>query len=342
MSSIEKAKALLEEIKEFGIESKEVLEEYRIKYIGSKGEIKNLFALMRETPNEVKRDFGQMVNEVKQIAENKFNEFKVLFEQQEDEKGSDIDLTLDADDSFLGSRHPISIVRDEMINIFSRIGFAVAEGPELEDDWHNFTALNTPEDHPARDMQDTFYVQTEPVALLRTHTSSVQTRVMQKQSPPIRIICPGRVYRNETISARAHCQFHQIEGLYIDKDVSFADLKQTLLYFAQSYFGEKTKIRIRPSYFPFTEPSAEVDISCFICNQEGCSICKKTGWVEIGGCGMVDPNVLDNCEIDSKEYSGFAFGMGIDRTAMLKFKIDDIRLFFQNDVRFLRQFASEA
>jgi len=341
MNSLEKAKALLEEIKEFGIESKEVLEEYRIKYIGSKGEIKTLFAMMRETPNELKRDFGQLVNEIKQIAENKFNEFNERFDKQEDDKASNLDLTLEADNSFLGSRHPISIVRDEMIQIFSRLGFAVAEGPELEDDWHNFTALNTPEDHPARDMQDTFYVQTEPVALLRTHTSSVQTRVMENQKPPIRIICPGRVYRNETISARAHCQFHQIEGLYIDTKVSFADLKQTLLYFAQSYFGENTKIRIRPSYFPFTEPSAEVDISCFICNQEGCSICKKTGWVEIGGCGMVDPNVLKNCEIDTSVYSGFAFGMGIERTAMLKYKVDDIRLFYQNDIRFLRQFASE-
>jgi len=336
----ENAESLLKELNDYAVDSAETLEQFRIKYIGSKGAIKSLFGKMKEVPNEQKKEYGLLVNKVKQTAENKFEALKKEFSHNNKSQVSKPDLTLDADTNPIGSRHPISIVRNQIVEIFSRLGFVVSEGPEIEDDWHNFTALNTPEDHPARDMQDTFYIQQNPVQLLRTHTSSAQVRTMETQKPPIRIINPGRVYRNETISARAHCQFHQVEGLYIDKGVSFADLKQTLLYFAQSFFGEGTEIRLRPSYFPFTEPSAEMDISCFICNQEGCAVCKKTGWVEILGCGMVDPAVLENCGIDPNIYSGYAWGMGIDRPAMLKYGINDIRLFFENDVRFLKQFTS--
>ncbi len=336
----EEAKKILEDIQGININSADELEQFRIKYIGSKGLVKGLFANMKMVANEQKREFGQLVNKVKLTAEEKFNTLKTTLQDTSTTQKQQLDLTLPVNTQLKGSRHPLSIVKNEIIDIFARIGFVVAEGPEIEDDWHNFTALNTPQDHPARDMQDTFYIQQNPIALLRTHTSSAQVRTMDRQKPPIRIICPGRVYRNETISARAHCQFHQVEGLYIDKGVSFADLKQTLLYFAKSFYGQDTKIRLRPSYFPFTEPSAEMDISCFICNGEGCSICKKTGWVEILGCGMVDPAVLTNCNIDPEIYSGYAWGLGIDRTAMLKYKIDDIRLFFENDVRFIRQFAS--
>ena len=336
----ESAENLLNEVNSFAVDSAETLEQFRVKYIGSKGAIKGLFGKMKEVPNEQKKEFGLLVNKVKQSAEAKFEQLKSEFGKSNKSKVEKPDLSLEADINPIGSRHPISIVRNQIVEIFSRLGFVVSEGPEIEDDWHNFTALNTPEDHPARDMQDTFYIQQDPIQLLRTHTSSAQVRTMETQKPPIRIINPGRVYRNETISARAHCQFHQVEGLYIDKGVSFADLKQTLLYFAQSFFGQGTKIRLRPSYFPFTEPSAEMDISCFICNQKGCSVCKKTGWVEILGCGMVEPAVLENCGIDPNIYSGYAWGMGIDRSAMLKYGIDDIRLLFENDVRFLKQFTA--
>jgi len=336
----EKAKQILKEINASEITDTTALEQFRIKYLGSKGIIKNLFGSIKEVDNERKREFGQLVNNIKSTAEEKWALLKEDLQDSSEQQLKQFDLTLPVNTQLKGSRHPLSIVKNEIIDIFARIGFVIAEGPEIEDDWHNFTALNTPEDHPARDMQDTFYIQQNPISLLRTQTSSAQVRIMDKQKPPIRIICPGRVYRNETISARAHCQFHQVEGLYIDKGVSFADLKQTLLYFAKSYYGQDTKIRLRPSYFPFTEPSAEVDINCFICDGKGCSICKKTGWVEILGCGMVDPAVLQNCKIDPEIYSGYAWGMGIERIAMLKYKIDDIRLFYENDVRFIRQFAS--
>lgn len=338
MSEIfDRAKALLEEINAEQLDNMAALEDFRIKYIGTKGLVKGLMAEMRNVPNEMKKDYGLLVNEVKSSAETKFQNLKDSLEHAEASNVDIPDLSLNIPVK-KGSRHPLNKERQKMIEIFERIGFIVSDGPELEDDWHNFTALNTPEDHPARDMQDTFYIQQDPVVLLRTHTSSAQVHVMENQEPPIRIINPGRVYRNETISARAHCQFHQIEGLYIDKNVSFGDLKQTLLYFVTEYFGEGTKIQLRPSYFPFTEPSAEVDVTCMICKGKGCSVCKYTGWVEILGCGMVDPNVLRNCNIDPDIYSGFAFGMGIDRSTMLKYRIDDIRLFFENDIRFLSQF----
>jgi phenylalanyl-tRNA synthetase alpha chain len=278
------------------------------------------------------------VNDIKGLAESRFKEFQDSLVQEDKGASAKIDLTLPVSAEYKGARHPITIVRDEIVRILNRIGYTVAEGPEIEDDWHNFTALAMPDNHPARDMQDTFYIQTNPDILLRTHTSNVQIRVMENQQPPIRIIAPGRTYRNETISARAHCIFHQVELLYIDKGVSFADLKQTLLYLAKELFGESTKIRLRPSYFPFTEPSAELDVSCFICNQKGCNICKHSGWVEIGGAGMVDPAVLEACNIDPEVYSGFAFGMGLERMAMLKWQINDIRLFSENDIRFLKQF----
>jgi len=339
MSEIfDKAKALLEEINAEQLNDMAALEDFRIKYIGTKGLVKGLMAEMRNVPNELKKNYGLLVNEVKASAETKFQNLKDSLENAEATNVEVPDLSLNIPVK-RGSRHPLNKEKQRMIEIFERIGFVVADGPEMEDDWHNFTALNTPEDHPARDMQDTFYIQQDPVVLLRTHTSSAQVHVMENQKPPIRIINPGRVYRNETISARAHCQFHQIEGLYIDKNVSFGDLKQTLLYFVTEYFGEGTKIQLRPSYFPFTEPSAEVDVTCMICKGEGCSVCKYTGWVEILGCGMVDPNVLQNCNIDPEVYSGFAFGMGIDRSTMLKYRIDDIRLFFENDIRFLSQFG---
>lgn len=315
-------------------------ETFRIKYLGSKGLVKAIMGEMKNVAAENKKEAGQLLNEFKVFAEAKYEELKASSGNGQQKTGSDIDLTLPADALPLGSRHPISIVKNKIISIFQRLGFAVAEGPEIEDDFHNFTALNLPENHPARDMQDTFYISQNPDWLLRTHTSSVQVREMQKGKLPIRIICPGRVYRNETISARAHCFFHQVEGLYIAENVSFADLKQTLYFFVQEMFGKDVKVRFRPSYFPFTEPSAEMDISCLICGGEGCSVCKKTGWVEILGCGMVHPNVLDNCGIDSNKYTGFAFGMGIERITMLKYQIKDLRLFSENDVRFLKQFTS--
>lgn len=322
-------------------------ESFRIKYLGTKGLVKALMGEMKNVATENKKQAGQLLNEFKLFTEAKYEELKVSSnnEQRTTNNGqqkaeSGIDLSLPADPMPLGSRHPISIVKNKIISIFKRLGFAVAEGPEIEDDFHNFTALNLPENHPARDMQDTFYISQNPDWLLRTHTSSVQVREMQKGNLPIRIICPGRVYRNETISARAHCFFHQVEGLYIAENVSFADLKQTLYFFVQEMFGKDVKVRFRPSYFPFTEPSAEMDISCLICGGEGCNVCKKTGWVEILGCGMVHPNVLDNCGIDSNKYTGFAFGMGIERITMLKYQIKDLRLFSENDTRFLKQFTS--
>jgi phenylalanyl-tRNA synthetase alpha chain len=336
---LSKVQELLAEVAAFQPQSKEELEQFRIKFLGKKGVMNDLFAAFKDVPNEQKKDFGQALNQLKQAAQEKLNSCKDAFEST-DEEGEDIDLSRPVSLDSLGSRHPISLVRNEMVEIFKRIGFTVSEGPEMEDDWHNFTALNLPEEHPARDMQDTFFIEKDPDILLRTHTSSVQVRYMENNKPPIRTISPGRVYRNEAISARAHCIFHQLEGLYIDKNVSFADLKQTLLYFAKEMFGEETEIRLRPSYFPFTEPSAEVDVSCNICAGKGCNVCKYTGYLEILGCGMVDPNVLRNCGIDPEEYSGFAFGMGVERIAMLKYQVKDLRLFFENDVRFLKQFQS--
>ncbi|MER3497479.1 MAG: phenylalanine--tRNA ligase subunit alpha [Chitinophagaceae bacterium] len=317
------------------------VEEFRIKWLGTKGIVKSLMAEMKNVPNERKKEFGQVMNEFKVFVEQKY-------EQLKNEAGSsdenlaihNPDLSLPGDSIEVGARHPVNLMKEKIVSIFQRLGFAVAEGPEIEDDWHNFTALNLPEHHPARDMQDTFYVQQNPDWLLRTHTSNVQIREMEKGKLPIRGIYPGRVYRNETVSARSHCFFHQVEGLYIDENVSFADLKQTLYFFVKEMYGSDVKVRFRPSYFPFTEPSAEMDISCTLCNGEGCSVCKHTGWLEILGCGMVHPNVLQNCGIDPNKYTGFAFGMGIERPALLKYGINDIRLFSENDVRFLRQFTS--
>jgi phenylalanyl-tRNA synthetase alpha chain len=336
----EKARSLETEIQDYAVSSEEELEQYRIRFIGTKGLLKGLFGEMRNIPNEQKKDFGLLVNRIKLGAEQKYNDLKSDLSQQESAKGPDFDLSLPPVAPRLGSRHPLSLVRKQIVEAFARIGFVVEEGPEIEDDWHNFTAMGTPEHHPARDMQDTFYIKDFPDRVLRTHTSPVQARVMKRQKPPIKIIAPGRTYRNETISARAHCVFHQVEGLYVDEGVSFADLKQTLLYFSQVMFGEQTQIRLRPSYFPFTEPSAELDVSCMICGGDGCAVCKHTGWVEILGCGMVDPQVFENCGIDPERYTGFAFGMGIERIAMLKYGIDDIRLFSENDTRFLDQFQS--
>ena len=317
----------------------EETEAFRIKYLGTKGLLKEIMGQMKDVPTEKKREAGQLLNEFKLFTEEKYNALKSAAVETNENSAGNFDVTLPGDPMPLGSRHPISLVRNRIVSIFQRLGFAVAEGPEIEDDWHNFTALNLPENHPARDMQDTFYISQHPDWLLRTHTSSVQVREMEKGKLPIRIICPGRVYRNETISARAHCFFHQVEGLYIAENVSFADLKQTLYFFVQEMFGQTVKVRFRPSYFPFTEPSAEMDISCLICGGSGCNVCKQTGWVEILGCGMVHPSVLDNCGIDSNKYNGFAFGMGIERITMLKYQIKDLRLFSENDVRFLKQFA---
>ncbi len=329
------------EILGFPLENKEDLEKYRLKFLSKKGKVSVYLEKLKEIPKEQKRDFGQRINIIKNKANERFLHFQNEF-VQENNSESEVryDFTLPTFSHEVGSRHPVSIVKNQMIRIFERIGFNVSYGPEIEDDWHNFTALNFPPDHPAREMQDTFFIKKDPDIALRTHTSSVQVRVMEGQKPPIRTISPGRVYRNEAISARAHCMFHQVEGLYIDKNVSFKDLKQTLFYFAQQYFGENTEIRFRPSYFPFTEPSAEMDISCFICKGEGCKICKYSGWVEIGGAGMVDPDVLKNCDIDPEIYSGFAFGMGVERIVMLKYQINDIRLLTENDVRMLRQFKN--
>jgi phenylalanyl-tRNA synthetase alpha chain len=331
---------LKNEIAHFSSSEKNPAEVFRIRFIGSNGSVKALMSEMRNVPPEQKKEMGKALNDLKIFAENKYEELKKTTDDGRQTTESSIDLTLPGDSLSTGSRHPISIVRNKIVSIFQRLGFAVAEGPEIEDDWHNFTALNLPENHPARDMQDTFYVSQNPDWMLRTHTSSVQVREMEKGILPIRIICPGRVFRNETISARAHCFFHQVEGLYISDNVSFADLKQTLYFFVQEMFGKEMKVRFRPSYFPFTEPSAEMDISCLICGGEGCNVCKHTGWVEILGCGMVHPNVLENCKIDSNKYSGFAFGMGIERITMLKYQIKDLRIFSENDLRFLKQFES--
>lgn len=337
----EKIDTLWQEIKSTSISNVQDLETFRIKYLGSKGVVKDLFGELKSVANEQKKEVGQLLNSFRMQTEALYEEVKERLSST-----TKSDLTLDysrpGNEEPIGSRHPLSLVRSEIIEIFSRIGYTVSEGPEIEDDWHNFSALNFPPEHPARDMQDTFFVEKgEHEMALRTHTSSVQVRVMENSTPPIRTISPGRVYRNEAISARAHCFFHQVEGLYIDKNVSFADLKQTLLYFAKELFGESAVIRMRPSYFPFTEPSAEVDVSCTICNSKGCNVCKYTGWLEILGCGMVDPNVLEASGIDSKVYSGFAFGMGIERISQLKYKVNDLRLYSENDVRFLRQFTSE-
>jgi len=325
-----------------GANSAEV-EAFRIKYLGTKGLVKHIMGEMKNVPNEQKKEFGQILNAFKIAAEEKL-EILLAGLGEADDNSASIDMSLPGDEITVGTRHPLNLVRNQMVSIFKRLGFAVAEGPEIEDDWHNFGAMNLPADHPARDMQDTFYVKeaTDESAawLLRTHTSSVQARVMETQKPPIRVICPGRVYRNETISARAHCFFHQVEGLYIDENVSFADLKQTLYFFVQEMFGKDVKVRFRPSYFPFTEPSAEMDISCQICSGKGCNICKHTGWVEILGSGMVHPNVLKNFDIDPEKYTGFAFGMGVERIAQLKYQVNDLRLYSQNDLRFLQQFKS--
>jgi phenylalanyl-tRNA synthetase alpha chain len=326
------------EIEAFQPRNGQDIENFRIKFLGTRGIVKLIMGEMKTVPNERKKEAGQLLNEFKQFTETRFDSFKSLA-ADETPISSSIDLTLPGDPIPLGSRHPITLMRNRIISIYQRLGFAVAEGPEIEDDWHNFTALNLPPHHPARDMQDTFYVQQNPDWLLRTHTSNTQIREMEKGQLPIRVICPGRVYRNETVSARSHCFFHQVEGLYIDEHVSFADLKQTLYFFVKEMYGEDVRVRFRPSYFPFTEPSAEMDISCFICGGKGCRICKQSGWVEILGCGMVHPNVLENCRIDSNKYTGFAFGMGIERPAMLKYDINDIRLFSENDVRFLKQFT---
>jgi|TARA_R110000782_G_scaffold237188_1_gene323399 phenylalanyl-tRNA synthetase alpha chain len=337
----DKIHQLINEIDSFVTDSKENLEKFRIQFLGSKNVIKDLFNDFKNVPNEQKKEVGQLINEAKVKAQEKYDYILSTLSKDTSNTTDKLDLTRTGYPSKIGSRHPISLVRNEIIEIFSRIGFTVSEGPEIEDDWHNFSALNFPPEHPARDMQDTFFVDAANGEMaLRTHTSSVQVRVMENAKPPIRTLSPGRVYRNEAISARAHCFFHQIEGLYIDENVSFADLKQTLLHFAKEMFGEKTQIRLRPSYFPFTEPSAEMDVSCSVCNGEGCNVCKYTGFLEIMGCGMVDPNVLENCGIDSKKYSGFAFGMGIERIAMLKFKVNDLRLYSEGDIRFLSQFKS--
>jgi phenylalanyl-tRNA synthetase alpha chain len=336
---IDKIKQHIEEAKAFNDKNKESLEQFRIKYLGSKGLLKELFTEFKNIPNDQKKDFGQVINTLKAVAEEKVRVIQEELESKEEVKGVFGDLTRSSEPVIIGSRHPISIVKNQIIDIFANIGFNVSEGPEIEDDWHNFTALNLPEYHPARDMQDTFFIQTNPDVLLRTHTSSVQVRYMENHKPPIRTISPGRVFRNEAISSRSHCIFHQVEGLYIDKDVSFADLKQTLLYFTKEMFG-KSKIRLRPSYFPFTEPSAEIDIYWGLKTETDYRITKGTGWLEIGGCGMVDPNVLKNCDINPEEFNGFAFGMGVERIAMLLYQIGDIRMFYENDVRFLEQFKA--
>lgn len=327
------------EIETSVVTNKEELEAFRIKYLGTKGLMKSIMGEMKNVPVDQKKEAGQMLNEFKVFTESFFESLSSNIGTENAATSSNIDITLPGQPLPLGTRHPISIVQNKIISIFQRLGFSVAEGPEIEDDWHNFTALNLPENHPARDMQDTFYISQNPDWLLRTHTSSVQIREMEKNELPLRIICPGRVYRNETISARAHCFFNQVEGLYIAENVSFADLKQTLYFFVKEMFGQDVKIRFRPSYFPFTEPSAEMDISCLICGGEGCSVCKRTGWVEILGCGMVHPSVLDNCGIDSNKYTGFAFGLGIERITMLTYQVKDLRLFSENDVRFLKQFT---
>lgn len=338
---IEKIEALREEVNNAKADNAAQVEEFRIKYLSKKGVLSSLMEEFRNVPAEQKKELGQKLNQLKTFVTERYNFLKENSSSKGSIDISGIDLTRTATQFPVGTRHPISIVRNDIVKIFSDMGFTVAEGPEIEDDWHVFSSLNFPADHPARDMQDTFFIARNPVeVLLRTHTSSVQTRTMEKNEPPIRIICPGRVYRNEAISARAHCFFHQIEGLYIDRNVSFADLRQVLLNFAKQMFGPETKIRLRPSYFPFTEPSAEMDISCDICGGTGCAFCKETGWVEILGCGMVDPNVLKACGIDPDIYSGYAFGLGIERITNLKYKVKDLRMFSENDVRFLAEFES--
>ncbi|GJM34175.1 MAG: phenylalanine--tRNA ligase alpha subunit [Saprospiraceae bacterium] len=339
--AFDKIKAIIKEIESQKPETAEALEQFRIRFLGSKNALKELFGEIRNVANERKKEYGQFVNEAKMAAEAKFKALKEELEASAEEASAQqLDLTAPGEPLPLGARHPIASTMNRIVRIFERIGFVVAEGPEIEDDWHNFTAMNTPEDHPARDMQDTYYLRNSTEMLLRTHTSSVQARTMTSQKPPIRIIAPGRVYRNETISARAHCQFHQVEGLYIDEDVSFADMKQTLLHFTKEMYGPEKEIRLRPSYFPFTEPSAEMDVYWGLETETDYRITKGTGWLEILGCGMVDPQVLENCGIDPDRYSGFAFGMGIERQAMLLYNINDIRLLFENDVRFLKQFTS--
>ena len=330
---------VLEEARQFKAETKDEIEQFRIKYLGKKGILADFFRDFKELPAQQKKETGQKINELKQYISEKIAALQEgILEEAKDQDSSDLSLPGPPVQS--GARHPISIVRNEIISIFSRLGYTISEGPEIEDDWHVFSSLNFPPEHPARDMQDTFFIEKDPDILLRTHTSSVQVRVMEKEDLPIRTISPGRVFRNEAISARAHCIFHQVEGLYIDENVSFADLKQTLLYFAREMFGKEVEIRLRPSYFPFTEPSAEMDISCQICGGKGCNVCKYTGWLEILGCGMVDPNVLEFNHIDSNKYTGFAFGMGIERVAMLKYQVKDLRLYFENDIRFLEQFTA--
>ena len=336
----ERIQQLTAELQALTAHSEQEVEDLRIKYISKKGLVSQLFDEFKTVPNEEKRQVGQLLNALKTLATDKINELRASLSAGGDDEGLGIDWSRTASPPPLGSRPPLTIVQQEICSIFARLGFSIAEGPEIEDDWHVFSALNFAEDHPARDMQDTFFVRNVPGTLLRTHTSSVQTRTMLESEPPIRVICPGRVYRNEAISYRAHCFFHQLEALYVDQNVSFADLKQVLLYFAQEMFGTDTKIRLRPSYFPFTEPSAEMDISCNICGGKGCNFCKHTGWVEILGCGMVDPNVLENCGIDSRKYSGYALGMGVERITNLKYRVSDLRLFSENDVRFLEQFKA--
>jgi len=341
---------LLQQIENYKLEiaaveaaTADAVEAFRIKYLGTKGLLKTVMSEMKNVPNEKKKEAGQILNDFKIFVEERYNRLKENTQETEVSNTDSIDWSLPGNPAIVGTRHPLNLVRSQIISIFQTLGFAVEEGPEIEDDWHNFGAMNLPEDHPARDMQDTFYINNakagEPSWLLRTHTSSVQARIMETQKPPIRVICPGRVYRNETISARAHCFFHQVEGLYIDENVSFADLKQTLYFFVQQMFGKDVKVRFRPSYFPFTEPSAEMDISCLICEGDGCNVCKHTGWVEILGSGMVHPKVLENFGIDSSKYTGFAFGMGVERITQLKYRVNDLRLYSQNDVRFLKQFT---
>lgn len=338
---LERIETLRQQLANETAATKEAVEELRIKYLSKKGLIPALMADFRTVPAELKREIGQKINELKNEAQERINALKESFESSDSDINVDLDLTRTGTPVSCGTRHPLTLVRNEIISIFGSMGFTIAEGPEIEDDWHVFESLNFPPDHPARDMQDTFFIDREKAdVLLRTHTSSVQTRTMEHTQPPIRIVCPGRVYRNEAISARAHCFFHQVEGLYIDRNVSMADLEQVLLGFARRMFGPDTRIRLRPSYFPFTEPSAEMDISCHICGGKGCALCKGTGWVEILGCGMVDPNVLKNCGIDPEVYSGYAFGMGVERIANLKYKVKDLRLFSENDVRFLKEFES--
>ncbi len=336
---IDKINDLIQKVEAFKSQAVPEIEEFRIRILGKKGELNALLEEFKTVAPEAKRELGQKINQLKTLATEKIATLKKMAEEQSETAAQTIgDMTRPGSAETAGSRHPISLVRKQILSIFERMGYTVADGPEVEDDWHVFSALNFPPEHPARDMQDTFFIEKNPDVLLRTHTSSIQIRTMERQKPPIRVVCPGRVFRNEAISYRAHCIFHQVEGLYVDENVSFADLKQSILYFAKEMFGEQSKIRLRPSYFPFTEPSGEVDVSCNLCGGKGCNVCKGTGWLEIMGCGMVDPNVLEACGIDSKKYSGFAFGMGIERVAMLKYGVKDLRLYFENDVRFLHQF----